>query len=196
MPITEGNYKCKLCGDEFFATSEYSQFTKCQCGESEIQPSWIGYSYKNGNKVDTIDQKTYYLKNEFVEMNDELKSIYDKIKKIKGDTGYKYFLHEFYEKGKNDEKYLCRIDISIQESVSLYSSETNRVSLIVNLKKEDYQGDDRTKERMLKFLKFMESVENNEMDVSKRSRLLKFSEDQDIYWSREQLEEYDYSFYF
>jgi uncharacterized LabA/DUF88 family protein len=193
MPVTEGKYQCTHCDDIFSATS--GTYTKCKCGESEIDPHYFGYSYKNGNKVKTIESNSYYLEDEFVKLAEDIEVIYNEIKQIKEANGYKYYLYEMTEKGKDGERFLSQINLEYSESVSKYSREKNEISLTIRLKEEDYKGGETTKVRLQRFLSFMKSIEAGEIDISKRSDMIKLADKEDIYYTEEPTGDTDYTFY-
>ncbi|MCY8934402.1 hypothetical protein MOE21_17615 [Bacillus atrophaeus] len=194
MPVTEGMYQCKLCEDVFEAKS--GEFSKCKCGESEIEPSYFGYTYRNGNKVKTIETKRYYLEDEFVTFPEDIQEIYDEIKRIKNVNGYKYFLFELNEKGQHGEKFISKINLSYEQSVSNYTSEFNRIELSLSLHKNEYRGDQNARKRLQRFLNMMKAIDSNELDVSKRDKLLEVAEKEKIHYIEEPTGETNYTFYF
>lgn len=194
MPVTEGKYQCRKCEDEFEAKSD--KFYTCKCGMSEIKPSKYSYTYKNGNTVDTISQNTYYLEDEFVKLPEDVQKIYDKIKEIKEANGYKYYMHEMFETGRNGEKYLDTVIIEYQETISNYTHEANMIKLVLEFKKENSDSIDVIKDRLRSFLDMMQKVENNEIDISKRSKMIDFANEQNIDYRKESTEEFNYIFYF
>lgn len=194
MPVIEGKFQCRICEDIFEAKS--GTFTKCKCGESEIEPCSFGYSYRKNNEVNSLERNEYYLEDEFVKLPEDINAIYNEIKKIKEDNGYKYYLHEYTRKGKNGEKFLDQISITYGEFVSTYSNERNEVSFNLRLSKDKYQGDEVTKKRMNKFLNFMKSIENKDVDLTKRSKLYELAEKEDIDHHEEPTGETNVTFYF
>lgn len=192
MPITEGKYKCLICEDEFDATS--GSYTKCECGESEIEPSMFGYSYKNSNKVKTLNQETYYLEEEFVKLDDECQKLLAKIKEIT-DGDYCFSYYDGYENGRNDEKFLNYVHMSYSSSTSDYSAEYNYLKLNIELKKERQYKDDSIESRLRKFLDYLEKMKSGELDFKSRTGMIDLAEKDDLEYRAEQLEEYDYKFY-
>lgn len=193
MPVTEGKYQCRICDDIFEAKS--GKFTKCKCGQSEIEPSNFGYSYRNGNRVNEIEQNTYYLEDEFVKLPEDILAIYNEIKQIKEDTGYKYSLMEMTDKGKNGEKYLSNIIISYDDRVHSYSSELNTIKFSMSLKKNEYKGDENTRNRLQRLLEMMKKIESNELDISQRSKMIELAEEERIDYREEPTGETNYTFY-
>lgn len=193
MPVTEGKYQCKLCDDVFEAKSD--GFTKCKCEKSEIKPGQFSYTYKNGNKVNIIEQHTYYLENEFVKLPDDIQEILDEIKKIKTATGYKYYLHEMTDKGKNGERYLSQINLSYSEPVSDYSSEKNEIELTLYLDKKGYRGDENARFRLQRFLNMMKKIESGELQISNRSEMVEIADKEDIGYRGESTGDMNYTFY-
>jgi hypothetical protein len=194
MPVVEGRYQCRLCEDVFEAVS--GSFSKCKCGESEIEPSSFGYSYRNGNSVDTVERIKYYLKEEFVTFPEDIQTIYNEIKGIVETNGYKYYLHEMKDSGKNGEEFLSQIILTYGEFVREYSSEQNEIRLSVSLSKEDYKGDEITKKRLSRFLNLMRSIEAGEFDVAKRTKMYDLAEQENIYFREEPTGETNVTFYF
>lgn len=194
MPITEGKYQCKLCDDIFEARS--GEFTKCKCGESEIKPKQFSYTYKNGNTVKEIEHKSYYLEEEFVKLPKDIQDIYDEIKQIKEANGHKYYLYEMTEKGKFGERFLYQINLSYNEFISQYSSEKNEVSLTISLEKTEYKGDERVKERLQRFLNLMKGIESGEINVGKRTEMIKLADTENLDYYEEPTGETNYTFYF
>lgn len=193
MPVTEGKYQCRLCDDIFEAKSD--DFYKCKCGKSEIKPSEYSYTYKNGNRINEIKSITYYLEEEFIKLPDDIQRIYDEIKSIKQATGYKYYLYEMTRNGKNKEKYIMQISISHKVGINRWNSEQNEISLTLNLRKGEYQGDEITRNRLKRFLDMMKKIESGEFDISKRSELIEMAENEGIYYSKESTDEYNYTFH-
>lgn len=193
MPVAEGKYQCKICDDIFEAKS--GEFSKCACGKSEVEPTYWGYSYRNQNQVNVIEQNNYHLEEEFVKLPDDIQKIYDEIKQIKEANGYKYFLHEITDKGKNGEKYLSKIHITHDQYVGNYSHERNSIELNIYLDKNDYKGDEITRERLQRFLDFMKDIESGKMDLSNRGKMIKLAEENDIYHSEEPTGDTNVTFY-
>jgi hypothetical protein len=193
MPVTEGKYQCKYCDDIFVAHSE--SFSKCKCDKSEIQLNYFGYSYKPGSSVKDIEHNSYYLEEEFVKLPEDILEVYNKIKQTKEANGYKYYLYEMTEKGEDGERFLSQINLEYSESVGKYSSEKNEISLTIRLKKDDYKGDEVTKERLQRFLDFMKGIESGEFDLSKRSEMIKLADKEDIYYTEEPTGDTHYTFY-
>lgn len=194
MPVTEGKYQCKICDDIFEAKS--GSYSKCKCGESEVEPTYWGYSYKNQKQVNVIEQNSYHLEDEYVKLPEDIQEIYDEIKKIKDANGYKYFLYERTDDGKNGEKYLSNINISYDQSVSTYSSERNSISLSLSLRKDRYKSDEITKERLQQFLKLMKEIESEKIDLSNRVKLYELAEEQGIDYQEESTGETNLTLYF
>jgi len=194
MSVTVGKYKCMQCEDIFEATS--GKYTKCKCGKSEIDPHSFGYSYKQENKVEVIEQHSYYLESEFVKLPEDINKTYEEIKAIIEANGYKYFHHEYHKKGKNGEKYLSNFNITYSECVRSYSSERNEISLYVNLEKDRYEGDDTVRLRLNKFLDLMKKIESGDIKISKRSEMIKMADDEDIDYREEPTGDTNYTFYF
>lgn len=193
MPITEGKYQCKICEDIFEAKS--GSFTKCKCGQSEIEPRYFGYSYKNGNEVIRIEEKSYHIEEEFVKLPEDIQKIYNEIKQIKDANGFKYFLHEMTDTGKDGERYLSKIHITHDEWIGNHSHERNSIELNVNLTKKDYQGDEKTRSRLQRFLNFMKAIESGELDLSKRKKMVELAEDEGIYYTEEPTGDTNVTFY-
>ncbi|UUV46543.1 hypothetical protein [Bacillus phage vB_BanS-Thrax3] len=194
MPVHKGTYKCLQCEDIFEAVND--GYTKCKCGESEIEPNSFGYSYRNGNKVEVIDSETYYLEDDFIKLSDEAKAIYEEIKKIKKETGYKYYVFEMHEKGKDGEQYLYYISLEYNASVSRYTSETNSLKLTINLKKRDYFGEgDNIESRLKRFLGYMKAIESEELDFSKRADVFELAEKDGLDYREEPTGDVNYNFY-
>lgn len=192
MPVIEGKYQCKLCDDIFEAKSD--GFYKCNCGKSEVEPSLFGYSYKNGNRVNTIDQNSYYLKEEFVKFPDDVQKIYEEIKQIKEVNGYKYHLFEMTDTGKDGEKFLSNISFSYSEFAN-FSSEKNEISFGLSLRKEDYIGDERAKLRLQRLLDIIKQIEAEELNISKRSEMVKMADEQHFDYREEPTGETNFTFY-
>jgi len=193
MPVHEGKYRCLKCDDVFEARN--GNYTKCKCGESEIEPSWCGYSYRNGNRVECIDSKTYYLEDEFIKLSDEPQAIYDEIKKIKEETGYKYHIFEMHETGVNGERYLSNINLEYDVSLSTYTSERNTLKLSIGLERRDYFGEGNIESRLKRFLDYMKQIESEELDFSKRKNAKDLADKDNLDWDREPTGEYNYTFY-
>ncbi|MDX5884954.1 hypothetical protein [Bacillus cereus group sp. BfR-BA-00999] len=193
MPVHEGKYQCLKCEDVFEAKS--GSYTKCKCKESEIEPNYFGYSYRNGNRVETIEHKTYYLEDEFAKLPDDAQEIYQEIKDIKEQTGYQYYLFEMHETGKEGERYLSQINLEHNVPVSLYTSERNTISLTIQLRKRDYRGDEITKARLEKFLNYMKLIESNELDASNRRKLFDIAKKDDLEYREEPTGDVNYTFY-
>lgn len=194
MPVAEGKYQCKFCDDVFEAKS--GSYSQCKCGKSEVEPTYWGYSYRNQNQVNVIEQNSYYLEEEFVKLPEDIQKIYDEIKQIKEVNDYKYFLYEMTDKGKNGEKYLSDIKIEHNDYVSKYSSERNSISLSLSLRKDEYRGDERTKERLQQFLEIMKAIESGEFDLSNRDKAYELVEEQGIDYREEPTGETNLTLYF
>lgn len=171
MPIVEGKYQCLICEDEFEATS--GSFAKCSCGKSEVEPSTFGYSYRQGNRVKTIEQHTFYYEEEFAKLPEEAQKIYDEIKEIKNrNKTYNFYLYEMFDTGKQGEKYLSQINLEYYEWISSHVSGQNYLKLTIRLGKEDYKGDQRTIERLKQFYDFVKQIESGELDFKNRGTLM------------------------
>lgn len=193
MPVHEGTYKCLKCEDVFEAKS--GSYTKCKCGESEIEPNYFGYRYRNHNQVEVINSRTYHLEEEFLKLSDEAQAIYEEIKQIKKDTGYKYYLFEMHETGENGEQYLYNINIEYNASVSRYTSEMNSLKLTINLKKRDYFNDGDIESRLKRFLGYMKAIESEELDFSKRKIAFELAEKDGLDYREEPTGDVNYDFY-
>lgn len=197
MPITNGTYQCNICDKPFQASSD--DFYSCPCGESTIKPSdthYTGYTYKEGTSAQPIEGETYYLPEEFITLSEKAQAIYDEIKRIQAETGYRYFLHEQHYRGKNDEKFLSGIHISVDECQSLYSSGTNTLKLSLNLHQSRYStASTRIEERLEQFLNLMKQIEGKTLDLSKVGKLRQLAEELDMEEHSEQVHEYNYTFY-
>jgi len=195
MPIAEGKYQCLICDDVFPAKT--GTFSKCKCGQSEIEPKYWSYTYKNGNRVKVIEENSYYLEDEFIKLSNDMQEILDEIKRIKADNeyGYRYFLHEMNKEGKDGEKYLSKINISYSHSNGRYSGESNGIELNLSLIKEDYEGHDKAKQRMIMFLDMMKEIVSGELDVSKRSKLEDMAEEKGLYYREEPTGATDFKMY-
>lgn len=194
MPTIKAIYKCLFCEDEFKTIS--GTFTKCECGKSQIEPTTYGYSYKDGSKVERISSDTYYHQDEFYIMSDEIEEIYNEMKAIKERNGYTFGHFEMYEKDESGNELLSFFKFEVEGFASSYSTEINSVSLYVYLEKKRFCGEDELKRRMLNYLNFMKLIESGEVKVSDRSGLIDLSEDIGMDYRAEQLEHYDYKFYF
>ena len=193
MPIRKGKYKCKLCDDIFETIPD--EFTKCKCGESKILTSGLGYKYRNGNQVETIETIEYYLEDEFVKLPQDILDILTKYDELKEKLGYKISYYKWHKPGEHGEKYLSDIKVSYRESLSTYSSEANEISLNIHLSTNDYRGHEETKERLSKFLNLMDDIINGNFKLSNRRSVIEWSDKEDIYYQKELTEEYDYTFY-
>lgn len=193
MPITEAKFKCNICEDIFDATSD--EYVSCKCGESTVKPSQYSTDYKGKINFERLDCNTYYFVDDFLILKDGLKEKYSIIKDMSSKLGF--FVHEITEIGKSGEKFLSVISISKTESASKYSSEYNEVSFYYRLNKEySNPSEINLNERFNIFIEFLYMVENGEILLKDRKRLLDYSDEKDIYWSREQVKEYDYNFRF
>lgn len=197
MPVHEGTYKCLKCEDVFEAKGgiDNDSYTKCKCGESEIKPTYFGYSYRNGNRVEEINRNTYYLEEEFIKLSDEAQAIYEEIKQIKKDTGYKYYMFEMHETGRNGEQYLSHISLEYNASVSRYTSEMNSLKLTITLKKRDYFNEGDIASRLKRFLGYMKAIESEELDFSKRKIAFELAEKDDLDYREEPTGDVNYNFY-
>lgn len=197
MPISTGIYTCKSCNENFEAKSD--AFYKCPCGASEIQPndsSYSGYSYRNGNRVIVVSGETYYNQEEFIQFSETEQALYDEIKRIKSETGYKYYIHEFTEPGKNGERFLSSVTISTDKSQSTYSSGMNTLKLHLNLCKSKYSTvSQKIEERLERFLSLMKQIEDKTLDLSKTSKMSELAEELGLGESQQQVQEYDYTFH-
>lgn len=196
MPISEGIYKCHSCHEKFNAKSD--RFYSCSCGESEIKPHdsfYAGYSYQNGNRVEVIEGRTYYLPDEFEPLSEKGQSILNEIKLIADQSKNTYFVRESTEKGENGERFLSSIYINLDESQSLYSSGVNTLSLDLNLCRGNYAVSSRIEERLARFLSFMKQMEDGSLDLSKTSQMTKLAEDHGLGESQQQVQEYNYTFH-
>lgn len=197
MPISTGIYTCKTCNENFEAKSD--SFYKCPCGASEIQPndsSYSGYSYRNGNTVIVVSGETYYHQEEFVVLSEKEQEIYDEIKRIKSETGYKYYLHEFTESGRNGEQFLSRVKISTDKFQRSHSSGMNTLELNLNFCKSRYStASQNIEERLERFLSLMKQIEDETLDLSKTSKMSELAEELGMRETQQQVQEYDYTFH-
>jgi len=197
IPISTGIYTCKTCNENFEAKSD--AFYSCSCGASEIKPedtSYYSYYYRNGNGVVVVSGETHYHPDEFVHLNEKEQALYDEIKRIKSETGYKYYIHEFTEPGKNGEHFLSSVTISIDKSQSTYSSGVNTLKLSLNLCKSKYSTVSQDiEERLERFLSLMKQIEDETLDLSKTSKMSVLAEELGLGESQQQVQEYDYTFY-
>lgn len=176
MPITNGTYQCNICEQPFKASSD--DFYSCPCGESIIKPSDTGYSYKNGNRVRAIEGETYYLPEELVTLSEKEQAIYDEIKRIKAETGHKYYIHEFTFPGKNDETFLGKIIVNVDQYQSFYGSGTNTLQLTLNLQNNRYSSvSTNIEERLERFLTFMTQIEDKTLDLGKTGSMKQLAEE-------------------
>ena len=193
MPVTEAKFKCKVCNDIFDATS--NEYASCKCGESVVLPSQYSTSYKGSANFERLEANTYYFEEDFFILKGNLKDKYNRIVELSKSLNFHCW--ESTDKGKNGETYLSTISINRSESVSRYSSESNEVTLYFRLNKEySNPSEKELNMRFDKFIEFLHMVKNGEIELKDRSKLLNVAEEKDVYWSREQIEEYDYSFNF
>ncbi len=194
MPTIKSVYRCLFCEDEFKTIS--GAFTKCKCGKSQVEPTTYGCSYKNGSEVERISSETYYHQDEFYLMSDEIQEIYNEMKDIKERNGYMFSHFELHEKDESGNKLLSMFKFEVEGFVSSHSTELNSVFLYVHLEKKRFCGEEELKRRMLNCLNFMKQIESEEVKISDRSKLIDLSEDIGMDYRAEQLEHYDYKFYF
>jgi hypothetical protein len=197
MPISTGIYTCKTCNENFEAKSD--AFYSCPCGASEIQPNAIfnsGYTYRNGNTVIVVSAETHYNQDEFIHLSERAQELYDEIKRIKSETGYKYYMHEVTEPGENGEHFLSNVTISIDKSQSSYRSGMNTLKLYLNLCISNSSAvSQNIEERLERFLSLMTQIENGTLDLSKISRMSELAEELGMEESKQQVHEYDYTFH-
>lgn len=197
MPISTGIYTCKSCNENFEAKSD--TFYKCPCGASEIKPSdtsYSGYTYRNGNTVIVVSGETHYQQEEFVTLSEKAQEIYNEIKRIKSETEYKYYLHEFTEPGKNGERFLSSVSISTDKFQSSHSSGMNTLKLYLNFCKSKYSAvSQNIEERLERFLSLMNQIEDGTLDLSKTDKMSNLAEELGMHESQQQVQEYDYTFH-
>jgi len=184
MSVCEGVYKCNYCEDEFIVSDQ--RYTKCGCSKSEIQISRFGYSYISGSSVTKIEQKFYYTEDDFIKFTDAEQEIYNKIKEIKENNGYKYFLYEMFDVGKNNEKYLSNIIFDRSDYNVNNDAESNKIEMRLSLKKDDYKySENRILEKLTKLLEVVELIEYDKDFLKTRKRLLEFQAENDLYYTEE-----------
>lgn len=184
MPVCEGVYKCNYCEDEFRVNDK--QITKCKCGKTEIQISRYGYSYAKRSSVTEIEHNFYYIKDDFTKFTEDEQGIYNKIKEIKEKNGYKYFLYEGFERGKNNEKYLSDVVFDRSDYNGNNDTEANKIEMRLSLRKNDYKyNKNRILEKLTKLLEVVELIENDKDFLKTRKRLLEFQAENDLYYTEE-----------
>ncbi|WP_239814704.1 hypothetical protein [Bacillus atrophaeus] len=86
--------------------------------------------------------------------------------------------------------------MSYEQSVSNYTSEFNRIELSLSLRKNEYRGDQNARKRMQRFLNMMKAIDSNELDVSKRGKLMEVTEKEKVHYIDVPTGETNYTFYF
>lgn len=196
MPISIGTYTCKTCNENFEAKSD--KYYACPCGASEIKPTdtfHSMYSYKHENTVEVVDGNTYYIPDEFIQLSEKAQTAYDEIKRIHAETGYKYMLHEYTVKGENGETFLKKVDVSINQTQQHSRSAYNALKLHLNLEKSRRADTQDIEKRLELYLSFMKQIEDETLDISQTFKMSELSEELGLDQSREQVDEYDYTFY-
>lgn len=193
MPKIICNFKCKLCGDIFTATSE--NFSHCKCGMSEVKPSRCSTTYnpkKGWNCEVIIDENylQYYFKSDFYIMTGEILDLFNQMKNLCKELEFN--LYENFQYSENDEEFLEYISFTLDEDYNYY--ENNRMKFEVWFSKEmNYNFNEVDfKNRLLTFIDVLNKLKTKEIKLSDRKKLLEIDE---LCWHRERLKKYDYEFY-
>jgi hypothetical protein len=203
MPKTIAKFRCKECGDIFTATSD--EYTFCKCGKCGVKPDHYSTQYKNDNnsgyyfeRLDNdyenkiINDVTYYFESDFYIMKGEILDLYNEVKILAKEL--KFFVYESFREDDKENQYLEHISFSKREYINQYY-EQNEIDFSIYFDKNNFPDRFETeyKERLTNFRDFLIKLKNKEINLSDRNTL---KADENISWSREQLELYDYSFKF
>lgn len=195
MPITIAKFKCNECEDVFEATSE--EWFMCKCEKSEVKPSKFSTSYKRekGMCFTNIETNTYYFEEDFLIFDEKLERLYEDVKVLAESLGFKEWT--YHEKGQDNTKFLSALSLSKGERIMDYSSEYNNIEIHIGMsRKYDRPSYEDIASRLKQFKAYLHEMKAGKIELKDRRALLKYSDDNDVYWSREQLEEYDYKFSF
>lgn len=193
MTRTIANFKCKLCGDIFTATSK--EYSSCQCGMSKVSPSEYQTAYDNKlgwncERLHDGNDHTYYDENDLFIMTGEILELYADIKSLCNELDF--YIYEDYETDEEDNEYLKYINISRSEFCDKHYTEQNEIEFKIQLDKPF--NEDKFRKRLLDFKEFLINVKDNNVSISNRKQLT--SDKLNLEWQREQLKYYDYTFYF
>lgn len=195
MPITIAKIKCNECEDIIEATSE--SWSMCKCEKTEVLPKkWFtSYRHNKKNCFTLLESKTYYYEDDFLIFDNEMQILYDEIKSVAKTLDFREY--SYFEKGKDGKEFLESTKFEKGEMNGRYAVTSNTVQLNINLSKE-YGRPNREEiiSRMKSFKTYLSKMENGDIDMKNRKSLLDYSDEEDVYWSREQLNEYDYTFSF
>mgnify|MGYP005830806449 CR=1 FL=1 len=196
MPKAVAIYRCNLCKKPFEGKSD--RFYTCPCGKTEIKlHDWThrGYTYKNDYTADLIEGKSYYLPEEFVTLSDKAQATLDEIKRIEAESkqsGYIH-VHEMTEKGESGERYLSNINLEVFRDQSRYQSGINRLALRLNLNRKEGMFNHDIEERLERFLSYLKQIEDGSLNLSGTADMRKIAENTDMYETKEQVLQYDYT---
>jgi hypothetical protein len=189
---TVANFRCKECGDVFRAES--GKFTKCKCGKCEVEPGDIGSTAYKGSvcfeRLKDGEDHTYYDENDFYIMEGDALDLFNKTKLMCEELDF--HIYESFKKGEDESEYLSYLNYTKSDLIN--HNEMNEIQFCVRFDK--YFNEKDYISRLESFYNFLLYLKSNPELLTKRKELLKYSDEKDVEWSREQVKDYDYKFYF
>jgi len=160
----------------------------------EVEPGEMGSTAYRGNvcfeRLKDGEDYTYYDDNDFYIMEGDVLVLFNKMKQMCEELDF--HIYESFKKGEDEREYLSYLNYTKSDLIN--HNEMNEIQFCVRFDK--YFNEKDYISRLESFYNFILYLKDNPELLTKRKELLKYSDEKDVEWSREQVKDYDYKFYF